>query len=58
MAEERSPDPHVPPEDVENPTSEELDVEGPNESATGHQPSGEEADREHGSDAGSEPQTS
>ena len=34
----------------DNPTSEELDVEGPNESAPGHQPEPEDEGSEPGSD--------
>ena len=43
------PDPHAPPEEPSNPTSEELDVEGPNESAPGHEPEGEDGEETAGS---------
>ncbi len=48
MNAERDPEPpHEAPD--ENPTSEELDVEGPNESAPGHEPSSEGREAETGS---------
>lgn len=48
MSAEREPEP--PRQDpVDNPTSEELDVEGPNESAPGHEPPESAADEDDGS---------
>lgn len=42
-ASEREPQPPTERE-PRNPTSDELDVEGPNESAPGHEPAGDEGD--------------
>jgi hypothetical protein len=44
----RPEDEGPPPDEPPNPTSEELDVEGPNESAPGHEPS-------EGESAGADP---
>ena len=54
MSTPENPRPQGEPEPDENPTDEELDVEGPNESAPGHAPAGGEVD-EQDTPAGSQP---
>jgi hypothetical protein len=44
-ASKREPESH-PEDEPRNPSSDELDVEGPNESAPGHEPTGDEGEQD------------